>query len=166
MIEVMSAVLVLSVLAAMSVISFRKSINQQKLTGETNSAASTLKYIGAEARVSKTKIRVRVDFDKNIIIGWVDSNKNNLYDTSERVIARFDSPSGVDIYTGFINTKKTTGYAYFNFLPDGKASLEATLVMRGTATGIMKTITVNPQSGWVEVFEGAPSGLATGGSSA
>ncbi|MCK5832393.1 prepilin-type N-terminal cleavage/methylation domain-containing protein [bacterium] len=162
LLELMSVVLILTVLATMSVVGFRKAINHQRLIGETNNAAATLKVIGTEARVSKRNIRVNVDFDTESIIGWIDSDEDGIQDSAEKVIEKFTAPKGVDIFSGFFGSKRFSGIATFSFLDDGKASKEAIVVIKGIVTSEFKTVAVNMQSGWIEVHDGAPPNLKSG----
>jgi len=159
MLEMMSVVLILGVIATMSVVGFRKAINHQRLVGESNNAAAAVRYIASEARVSKQRIRVMVDYDNNIIIGWIDTNNNNIPDTGETVINKFEPPEGVEVFSGFIGNRRFSGKHYFTFFEDGTASTQATIAIKAMRTEEYRTITVNPSSGWVEIHNDAPSSL-------
>ena len=159
LIEVMTTVTIISILAGMSVVGFRRALGHQRLVGETNTAAATMKYIASEARVGKREVSVNIDLDENSFIGWFDSDSDGVQDSVEEVVDKFKAPVGVDLYSGMIGTHRISGEGSFVFLDDGSTNKAVVFVLKSDATNEYKTVMVNRTSGWVEVFKGVPSGL-------
>jgi Tfp pilus assembly protein FimT len=159
MLEIMSTVMILSILATLSFVGLSKALGHQRLMGDSNTTAAALKYIGGEARVGKKTVSVQVNLDNDFIIGWMDDDEDGVPDSLEEVIKRFDTSTGVDIRAGKIGTYNINGSGVFTFLDDGSSSKQVVFVLKSDSTEEEKTIFVNSSSGWVEVFKGAPTGL-------
>ena len=155
--EILTTVLIVSVLATLSVVGFRKAIAHQRLTGDTNTAISMVKYIGNEARVSKREISVLIDLDQDLIIGWLDHDSDGNVDSTEKIIDRMKTDSGVDLFSGAVGSSRISSRRVFSFRDDGSTYRQIFLVLKSEVGDEYRGLLVNPNSGWVDMVKNVPS---------
>lgn len=145
--------MIAGIISTLAVLGFRKSINHQKLLGETGKLLSKMRYIASEARVSKRNIAVFSNFVDNYMIAWHDEDMDGVLDDTETVIDSMRMGSGIDFIAGKRGITLKSGQMLFYFYSNGAPTSDMQLALYSTETKEFKGILIRQSSGWVEEYE-------------
>jgi hypothetical protein len=162
--EIMVAIVIAGIITTIGVLGFRKTINHQKLKGESGRAMSKLRYISDEARVSKKRVGVYSNFTHNVFYAWFDDNANGVFDTGETMLDSMRVGPGIRLLAGKRGSELKSGEMFFTIYGDGAPSIDIRLALYSIETKEFKGILMRQTSGWVEEYEltsGEKTSLAT-----
>lgn len=159
LLEMMIVIVIISILAAISVIGFRMVIGHQRLIGETNTAISAMKFIGDEARVRRRVVKVRLDYEGDSILAWLDIDDDDNFDPPETLIHGIKLQEGVNLYSGRIAGQIRRTFQVFGFYNDGTTQDDILFVLRSDVTEELRGIKVNAFTGWPQLVGDIPEAL-------
>lgn len=129
LIELMITVTIVSILMSVGLPSFQTIIAGSRLTSAANAMVSALQLARMEAL--KQHNPVVVTKKTNWGNGWivfVDTNRNNTQDTTEKIVSTFDAVSStVNVTTNYVN--------YIRYDGSGRANVGGNFLFCSPATG-------------------------------